>query len=157
MLNVCIWFSFVCRVLCLTLDPSVSQWISASRFWVLAHGRSSSPARLLYHRRWDTQTLNPFLFGLFHTLRIAENIVQLHILIVFLTPLFFTVGTELPKIYSVLWEQTQWTQVDVALSPLQRRAGYQLLQEQIHPSGLFNIALFATLFPNIYCDSCRRI
>lgn len=59
------------------------------------------------------------------------------LMIVFQMPLFFTVGAQLPKIYSFLWKQTQRAQVDMALPSIQRRAGHQLLQEQIHSAGLW--------------------
>lgn len=56
----------------------------------------------------------------------------------FLNPLSVysdAVGEELPKVHSLLCQQTQRPQAHLALPPVQRRTGHQLLQKPLHLTG----------------------
>ncbi len=58
-----------------------------------------------------------------------------------------TVGEELPKVHSLLCQQTQRPKAHLALPSVQRRTGHQLLQKPLHLTGLTrNWCIFSGFF-----------
>lgn len=119
-----------------TLLFVVFQWISVSRSSAPAHGLSSSPAPSPFHLRWDTVNQSAMFPGTLLLLRPPLRpwrVPQASCWapLPWLSASMCAVGAELSTFHGVLRQQTQRQEAHLALPPVQRRAGDQLLQEQV--------------------------